>query len=164
MVYITIEAYYSSYATADDCFKIFTISRWILKGLTYVYDSYGLKYIAPLNQMLKTLMGDCDDLAVLLAVLYRSVGLDAGVALIDTDEDGKADHVATIAYLNKNPNEVLRGIAKWASTQAITVDGISYFKAEKGIYLVVDPLMTKSRGNPWHVDAPIYKLVQVIKP
>ena len=163
-VHITIKAYYPSYATADDYFKIFAVRRWISKRFMYVSDPYGLEYVAPPNQTLKTLAGDCDDLAVLLAVLYRSVGLDAGVALIDTDDDGRVDHTTAIIYLDKEPNEVLRGIAKWASAQGITVNKISYFKAEKGIYLVVDPLMTKNKDNPWHVDNPIYKLVQVIKP
>jgi hypothetical protein len=163
-VYITIKAYYPSYVTADDYFKIFAVGHWISKRFMYVSDPYGLEYVTPPNQTLKTLAGDCDDLAMFLAVLYRSVGLDAGVALIDTDGDGRADHATAIIYLDKDPNEVLRGIAKWASAQGIIVNGISYVKAEKGIYLVVDPLMTKNKDNPWRVDASIYKLVQVIKP
>jgi len=49
MVYITIEAYYSGYATADDCFKIFTIGHWISKRFIYVSDPHGLEYVASPN-------------------------------------------------------------------------------------------------------------------
>jgi hypothetical protein len=162
-VYVTLKAYYPSYATADDYFKIFAIGYWISKRFTYVSDPHGLEYVASPNQTLKILAGDCDDLAVLLATLYRSVGLDAGVALIDTNGDGKTDHAATVIHLDKDPKEVLRGIAKWASVQRIKISKISYFEVERGIYLIVDPLMTRNTDNPWHIDVPIYRLVKVIK-
>ncbi len=39
---------------------------------------------------------DCDDKAMLLASLYRSVGFEASVVLLDTNGDGIIDHAMTV--------------------------------------------------------------------
>jgi hypothetical protein len=46
---------------------------------------------------------DCDDTAVLLAALCRSVGIQATVAFLDTDKDGAIDHAITVILIDGKP-------------------------------------------------------------
>jgi len=88
-VYVTVEACVDKYTVNEDMYKIATIALWVADNINYVSDPRGLEYIQPPDETLKIGGGDCDDFAVLLASMYRSVGLDAAVGLIDTDGDGK---------------------------------------------------------------------------
>jgi hypothetical protein len=164
-VYITLKAYYPSYAFNDEYFKVFAIGHWVSMNIMYISDPLiEGEYIAPPNETLRVGAGDCDDYAVLLAVLYRSVGLDAVVGLIDTDGDNKADHVTALVYFTGNPTEILNGISKWASVLGIEVEKISYFNADGGVYLIVDPPMSTYKNNPWSIYHTPYKLIKIIKP
>jgi len=163
-VYITLKAYYPSYAFNDEYFEVFAIGHWVSTNLRYVNDPYGLEHIAPPNETLRVGAGDCDDFAVLLAVLYRSIGLNATVGLIDTDGDGKVDHVTALVYFKASPSEVLNSISEWASVIGVEVERISYFDADGGILLVVDPLMSIDKDNPWSIHHRPYKLLLTIKP
>jgi hypothetical protein len=164
-VYITLRAYYPSYAFDDEYFKVFAIGHWVSMNIRYISDPLiEGEYIAPPNETLRVGAGDCDDYAVLLATLYRSVGLNAVVGLIDTDGDNKVDHATALVYFTRNPTEILKGISKWASVLGIEVEKISYFKADGGVYLIVDPPMSTYKNNPWSIYHTPYGLVKVIKP
>ena len=163
-VYVTLRAYYPSYIFNDDYFKVFAIGHWVSKNIKYVSDPYGLEHIAQPNETLKIRAGDCDDFAVLLAVLHRSIGLNATVGLIDTDGDGKVDHVTALVYFKASPSEVLNSISEWASVIGVEVERISYFDADGGILLIVDPPMSIDKDNPWSIHHRPYKLLLTIKP
>jgi len=164
-VYITLRAYYPSYAFNDEHFKVFAIGHWVSMNIKYVSDPLAeSEYIAPPSETLRVGAGDCDDYAVLLATLYRSVGLNAVVGLIDTNGDNKVDHATALVYFTGNPPEILKGISKWASVLGIKVGQISYFSADGGVYLIVDPPMATDKNNPWSIDHTPYRLVRIIKP
>jgi transglutaminase-like putative cysteine protease len=46
-----------------------------------------------------TVGGDCDDSAMLLAALNRSMGIPSSVAFLDTDGDHQIDHAITVLQL-----------------------------------------------------------------
>lgn len=151
-VYVLLSVHYPSYAFNDEYFKVFAIGHWVSTNIRYISDPLVEgDYLAPPNETLKVGAGDCDDYAVLLATLYRSVGLDAVVGLIDTDGDGRANHATALVYFTGNTSEILNGISKWASVLGINVEKISYFNADGGVYLIVDPLMSKNENNPWSI-------------
>jgi hypothetical protein len=160
-----LRAYYPSYVFDDEYFKVFAIGHWVSMNIRYISDPLiEGEYIAPPNETLRVGAGDCDDYAVLLATLYRSVGLDAVVGLIDTDDDNKVDHATALVYFTGNTTEILNGISKWASVLGIEVEKISYFDADGGVYLVVDPPMSTYKNNPWSIYYTSYKLIKIIKP
>ena len=164
-VYVLLKSYYPEYAFNDEYFKIFAIGHWVSKNVKYVSDPLvENEYVAPPNETLRVMAGDCDDFAVLLATLYRSVGLKAMVGLIDTDGDDKVDHATALVYLDDNADEALEHISKWAYVLGIDVDGISYFNKDKGILLIVDPPMALDKDNPWHVLHRPYRLIKTINP
>jgi hypothetical protein len=164
-VYITLRAHYPSYVFDDEYFKVFAIGHWVSMNIRYISDPLiEGEYIAPPNETLRVGTGDCDDYAVLLATLYRSVGLDAVVGLIDTDDDNKVDHATALVYFTGNTTEILNGISKWASVLGIEVEKISYFDADGGVYLIVDPPMSTYKNNPWSIYHTSYKLIKIIKP
>lgn len=163
-VHVTLRAYYPSYVIDDDYFKIFAIGHWVSNNIRYVKDPHGFEYIAPPTETLRVGAGDCDDFAVLLAVLYRSVGLNSSVGLIDTDGDGRIDHATALVYLSKSSSDVARGISKWASALGIRIKGIAYFNYGRGILLIVDPPMSGSYDSPWSVEHTPYRLVKVVTP
>ena len=164
-VHVVLRAYYPSYAFNDEYFKVFAIGYWVSMNIRYISDPLiEGEYIAPPNETLRVGAGDCDDYAVLLATLYRSVGLNAVVGLIDTDGDNKVDHATALVYFTRNPTEILKGISKWASVLGIRVEEISYFNADGGVYLVVDPPMSTYKNNPWSIYHTPYRLIKIIKP
>jgi predicted transglutaminase-like cysteine proteinase len=166
-VYITLRAYYPSYAFDDDYFKLFSIGHWVSTNIRYVSDPLiENEYIAPPNETLRVGAGDCDDYAVLLSTLYRSVGLNSFVGLIDTDGNLRADHAVALVYFNKNATEIGINLQKWASVLGIKIDDITYFtsKTDEGIYVVVDPPMSLDKNNPWSVYQDPYKLIKIIGP
>jgi len=107
-VYVTVEACVDRYTVNDDMYKVAAIALWVADNINYVSDPSGFDYVQPPDETLRTGGGDCDDFAVLLASMYRSVGLEAAVGLIDTDGDEEADHAATLIRLNMDPDTVLK--------------------------------------------------------
>jgi len=162
---VTITAYFTRYMLNDDVYKTITIGLWVAENINYVSDPRGFEYIMPPEETLKTRAGDCDDYAVLLASMYRSVGLEAAVGLIDTNGDGKVDHATALVYFNKDPDIILDKLKAIAQVLGIKTERITYFKDEKGgIWLIIDPPMTYGSKEPWNVEHVPYKLIKLIKP
>lgn len=162
---VTITARFTREAFNDDVYKMVVIALWVAEHVNYVSDPKGFEYIAPPEETLKTKAGDCDDYAVLLASLYRSVGLEAGVGLIDTDGDGKAEHATALVYFTENPSNLLEKMKAVLQVIGVKTRGISYFNdKQSGIWVIVDPSITYGSIEPWYVSHEPYKLVELIKP
>jgi len=161
-VYVTVEACVNKYTVNDDMYKIAAIALWVADNINYVSDPRGFDYIQPPSETLRIGGGDCEDFAVLLASMYRSVGLDAAVGLIDTDGDGKIDHATALVHLNINADAVLKKLNAIAPALGAKVTGLSYFRSDDGgIWLIIDPPM--SHREPWYIYHEPYKLMKIIK-
>jgi len=133
-IYVSLKAYYPDCTFDDEYFKIFAIGYWVSTNIKYVSDPLiEDEYTVPPDETLRVMAGDCDDFAVLLATLYRSVGLNVMVGLIDTDGDKRVDHAIVLVYLDEDANEALNHISKWAQILGIDIDGTSYFDKDSGI-------------------------------
>lgn len=162
---IVIIVYFTRYVMNDDAYKVVTIGLWVAENVNYVSDPRGFEYIAPSEETLRTRAGDCDDYAVLLASMYRSVGLYAAVGLIDTDGDSRPDHATALVHFNSDPNTVMEKLERVAQVLGIKIEGISYFNDEEnGIWLVIDPPMTYGSKHPWYVQHEPYRLIYLVKP
>ena len=84
------------------------LQRFMADEVPFIDDPHGFeKMVSPaeLSQQILThapgsVGGDCDDKAVLLAAMLRSVGIPASVAFLDTDNDGEIDHAMTVVILD----------------------------------------------------------------
>jgi len=136
----------------------------VANNIAYVKDPHGLEYIAEPRETLKVKAGDCDDYAVLLASLYRSVGLRSAVGLIDTDGDDKVEHATALVYTELPEDEIMEKFNAVSQVLDIEFTAYSYFKDGNGIWIIVDPAMTYGSNEPWNVEHESYKLIYLIEP
>ncbi|MEM1528449.1 MAG: transglutaminase domain-containing protein [Sulfolobales archaeon] len=166
-VYATIRAYVPvEYVLNDKMYKIVAIANWVSENIKYVSDPYGLEYPADPRETLKARAGDCEDFAVLLASLYRAVGLRSAVGLIDTNGDYRADHATALVAVERwelgelknalGRYSLLFGYSSWRC--------VSYFERDQLVWIIVDPPMTYGTKTPWCVDHTPYYLIEVIEP
>lgn len=139
----------------SEAWKIWQINYWVANNISYVSDPRGHEYFAYADETLVTKAGDCDDFAVLLSSMYESVGLDAAVANIDTDDDKQIDHMTCVVYYSKDSDSFIGEekiiMNKVGLTSPTGKIHISYFDCVKtkllsekyttGIWIVADPLM-----------------------
>jgi len=87
------------------------LHRFVADDVPFLDDPQGFeRMVSPaelaqqiLNQPPGAVGGDCDDKAVLLAAMARSVGIEASVSFLDTDSDGEIDHAMTVFILDGTP-------------------------------------------------------------
>jgi len=87
------------------------LQRFIADDVPFIDDPQGFERMvspAELSQQILskppgTVGGDCDDKAVLLAAMARSVGIEASVSFLDTDGDGEIDHAMTVFIIDGQP-------------------------------------------------------------
>jgi hypothetical protein len=87
------------------------LHRFVADDLPFIDDPQGFERMvspAELSQQILskppgTVGGDCDDKAVLLAAMARSVGIEASVSFLDTDGDGEIDHAMTVMIMDGQP-------------------------------------------------------------
>ena len=87
------------------------LHRFVADELPFIDDPQGFERMvspAELSQQILskppgTVGGDCDDKAVLLAAMARSVGIEASVSFLDTDGDGEIDHAMTVMIMDGQP-------------------------------------------------------------
>lgn len=149
---VTVEACFDRYIVNDDVYKIAVIALWVADNINYVSDPRGFEYIQPPDKVLETRSGDCDDFAVLLTSMYRSVGLEAAVGLIDTDGDRRIDHATALVHLYEDPNTVLEKLKAVAQVLGVETKALSYFRdKDGGIWIIIDPPMTYGSREPWNI-------------
>ena len=90
--------------------KIYPIYSWVKKNLRYVSDPQGIKgsielFISPVKMVEWynkgiSLGGDCDDHALLLTGLYKSIGLKSNIVIVDVEGKGY-DHAYSQVWSDK---------------------------------------------------------------
>lgn len=165
-VHITVRAYVPADLVLNDkMFKIIAIANWVSENIRYISDPYKLEYIASPEETLRVKAGDCDDFAVLLASMYRAVGVRSAVGLIDTEGRG-ADHATALVALERTElDEFKRALEKYSVIFGYKTWGcVSYFNRDGVIWVIVDPPMSYNRQTPWCVRHEPYYLVKLIEP
>lgn len=164
-VYITIKAYVPADEVINDkAYKIIAIALWVSANIKYVNDPYGFEYIASPRETLQVKAGDCDDFAVLLASMYRSIGLRSAVGLIDSDGDEGIDHVTALVALRTDEKEYfIDSLDKYSIIfgKKYTTH-ISYFTHEGTLWLIIDPL-AGGKDEPWYIDRISFFLKRLIE-
>lgn len=157
----------------SEAWKIWKINYWVDNNISYVNDPRGHNYFAYAHETLQIKGGDCDDFAILLASMYESVGLDAAIADIDTDDDGKADHMTCLVYYSKDGGSFIDEetiiIKKLGLNKALR---IYYFnqagskllpqKYTTGVWIVADPTMAIVKDMVGYITHRPYKATSVI--
>ena len=141
--------------------KIWSVNRWVSTSVSYVSDPRSGDYYARAVDTLKTGAGDCDDISILLASAFESVGLDAAIGYVDTGGDGDADHMCVLVHypgtaveFRGRQEQIRHALTLISPTGESTLryvpaDGFTAIaKYDRGIWLVVDPSMSLS---PHHV-------------
>lgn len=81
----------------SDAWKIWSINYWVSANIKYVEDPPGGRYTNAYG-VLQNKCGDCDDFSILIASMYESVGLDAALVFLNTDDNPEVDHMACLVY------------------------------------------------------------------
>lgn len=157
----------------SEVWKIWQINRWVADNISYVSDPRGHNYFAYAHETLNTGGGDCDDFAILLASLYESVGLDAAIASIDTDDDWKTDHMTCLVYYSgdgdsfiEEEKAILDMVGMSDDVRIICFDPANSrllpAKYTGGIWIVADPTMAIVKEKVGYVAHKPYQAILVI--
>ncbi|MDD4984574.1 MAG: transglutaminase domain-containing protein [Dehalococcoidales bacterium] len=170
-------------STVQDCpaeieansavWKIWQINRWVAVNIKYVSDPRGHNYFAYAHETINTGGGDCDDFAILLASLYESVGLDAAIASIDTDDDWIMDHMTCLVYYSgdgeafiEEEKTILDVLGMSSDARILCFDpansNLLPKKYSSGIWVVADPTMAIVKEKVGYVAHKPYQAVLVI--
>jgi len=165
-VHITVRAYVPADLVLNDkMFKIIAVASWVSENIRYISDPYKLEYIASPIETLRVKAGDCDDFAVLLALMYRAVGIRSAVGLIDTRGMGANHATALVALERMELDEFKKALEKYSVIFGYKTWGcVSYFSRDGIIWVIVDPPMSYNRQTPWCVEHEPYYLVKLIEP
>lgn len=161
--------------TNSEEWKIWQINYWVANNINYISDPKGHEYLAYAHETLETKAGDCDDFAILLSSMYETVGLDAAIASIDTDDDGEKDHMTALVYYTEDsdsfideeqiildkmrlsiPTGKIR-IRFWNAGTSHPVLG----KYESGLWIIADPPMDHVKGMVGYITHLPYKAIKI---
>lgn len=156
----------------SEVWKIWQINRWAAVNIKYVSDPRGHNYFAYAHETIDTGGGDCDDFAILLASLYESVGLDAAIASIDTDDDWIMDHMTCLVYYSgdgeafiEEEKTILDILGMSSDARIICFDpahsNLLPKKYSSGIWIVADPTMAIVKEKVGYVAHKPYQAVLV---
>lgn len=84
------------YATVECAFN------FVQAAIVYVPDPSGFEYPRYPIESLVDEIGDCEDTAILYASLVRTLGYGALISAVDTDGDGKADHMVALVPVHES--------------------------------------------------------------
>jgi hypothetical protein len=156
----------------NETWKIWVISRWITNSINYVSDPRDVDYYSLASETMLIRAGDCDDFAILTASMYESVGLDAAIVEVDTNNDTKPEHMACAVYYPQNSGSYISDEAIiLIKLNLFSTSGdlkVMSFEADKwellkkyssGIWIIVDPIAAKIPG---YINAKIYNILTVI--
>ncbi len=145
----------------ETAWKIWSVNRWVSTTVSYVSDPRTVDYYARAADTLAARAGDCDDISILLASAFESVGLDAAIGYVDTRGGGDADHMCALVYypgtaaeFRGRQEQFRRSLVLVSPTGESTLRYVPALelaavpKYETGIWLIADPSMSLS---PYHV-------------
>lgn len=134
----------------------------IIKAVTqtawaYVSDPRGFEYFTPASESVRSLAGDCDDFAILLASLIESIGGRTRIVIADGIEGDHAYVEVWIGSTEEQAQEQLKTLKRaeqykdqqylyrsdslgyWANFDWFSIfSGGPYFVAEREFYIYVD--------------------------
>lgn len=156
--------------------KVWKINRWIANNIRYISDPAGMEYFGYPRETLDARAGDCDDIAILAATMYETVGMDAAIAFIDTNGDGKMDHAACMVYYPgaveefiDEVNSILKSLGLKSPTGSIVV---RHYKTTDlkgsmgaypwGIWVLIDPHFSDVKDLPGYIMSESYNVVRMI--
>jgi len=84
------------YATIECAFN------FVQAAVVYVHDPSGFEYPRYPIESLVDEIGDCEDSAILYASLVRTLGYGALISAVDTDGNGKADHMVALVPVHES--------------------------------------------------------------
>jgi len=156
----------------NETWKIWIISRWVTQNINYVSDPSGFDYYSLASETMLIRAGDCEDFAILTASMYESVGLDAAIVEVDSDNDTKGDHMACAVYYHQNAESYIndeRIILQRLNLVSTSGDlKVMSFEADQwellkkytsGTWIIIDPLAAKIPG---YISASNYQIISAI--
>jgi hypothetical protein len=103
--------------------------------------------------------------------MYESIGLDAAIAEIDTDDDGKSDHMTCIVYYSGSADSFLEEEKKIMESAGVVSPTseirFKYLEAGKsglllkystGIWIIADPALAEVKDMVGYVTHTPYRL------
>lgn len=87
----------NGHAKAMEAVRIF---EWVRSRIRYVNDPHGQELFTELELMLKRGMGDCDDMAALIASLFLAAGIATKLRVIKTKKSKAWAHIYPIAFVD----------------------------------------------------------------
>jgi hypothetical protein len=159
----------------SEAWKIWSINYWVLEHIDYVEDPPGDRYTNAYGVLQKK-YGDCNDFSILLASMYESVGLDAALVFINTDDIPGVDHMSCLVYWPDNEESFLAEEKAFMKYRKITSPvskvrakhvfaGTSHLmlgKYNSGILLFADASMSKAGSLVGHITHQPYDVVEII--
>ncbi len=159
----------------SEAWKIWSINYWVSKHIDYVEDPHGDHYTNAYGVLQKK-YGDCDDFSILLASMYESVGLDAALVFLNTDDDPEVDHMACLVYWPDDVESFLaeekaimkqRGITSPVRQVRIRniFAGTSHSmlgKYTSGVLLFIDVIMSEAASLVGHITHQPYDVLEII--
>ena len=144
---------------------IWIVNAWVAKNINYVRDP-NFELVQRPEETLKLRAGDCDDVAVLLASMYEALGLKTKFALVDTNGDGVADHIAVLARYSGtakkflDAEEVILILAGLVSKLPHQYSVEYLTDVGGGIWVVADPLFSESEYCVGMIKHEPYKILK----
>ena len=148
-----------------DAWYIWMVNVWVAKNIHYVPDP-NFELIQDPEETLRLRAGDCDDVAVLMASMYNALGLRTKFALVDTNGDGRIDHIAVLVHYGGTPKDFLDSekiIALTAGLISRLPDKytITYLEDRGGgIWIIADPLFSESKYCVGMIKHEPYKILR----
>jgi hypothetical protein len=148
-----------------EAWYIWIVNAWAAKNIRYVRDP-SFELVQRPEENLRLRAGDCDDVAVLMASMYEALGLKTRFALVDTDGDGRADHVACLVHYSGAAKSFLDGegaIALLAGLRSKLPSKytVTYLEdREGGTWIIADPLFSASDYCVGMIEHEPYKILR----
>jgi len=107
----------ASMPARDSSAEIEAIFFWVKQNIRFTKDPYQIELISNPLRTLELKAGDCDDLAILLSSLLRSIGYNTRFKVVSAKASGKLHHVYTQAYfsgtwISLDPTEEYSSVGK----------------------------------------------------
>lgn len=130
---------------ADEAFRTYIVLKWVSENLRYRPDPHGSEILFTPADTIKRGGGDCEDLALVTAVMLRALDVNAGIAMVNTGTLGYvADHVAVA--VKPTSSNFMTNLRVYFDVTTVPCGPIVI----RG-YVILDPTAAVSSIIPWCV-------------